>query len=107
MRQARKTFVRGPFHLGRFSLLVGWVATLWVAFITVVFVLPTAYPVTKENFNYSPVGVLKYCWPHAANGVGWGGEVGDGWVHERAGGEQRKPQPALALPCVRKPGISC
>ena len=31
---ARKNFERGPFHLGRWSTVVGWVAVLWVAFIT-------------------------------------------------------------------------
>lgn len=32
---ARKTFVRGPFHLGAFSDIVGIVAILWICFITV------------------------------------------------------------------------
>ncbi len=54
--QARNTFQRGPFHLGAFSGVIGWAATLWVAFITVAFVLPTVYPVTKDTLNYSPVG---------------------------------------------------
>ncbi|GAB4822974.1 hypothetical protein N2152v2_010020 [Parachlorella kessleri] len=54
---ARKTFQRGPLHLGRFSLIVGWLATFWVAFITVVFVLPTVYPVTKDTLNYASVAV--------------------------------------------------
>ena len=42
--QARKTFVRGSFHLGRFSILIGAISVLWVAFVTVIFVLPTVYP---------------------------------------------------------------
>jgi hypothetical protein len=54
---ARKTFVRGPFNLGQCSLLVGWVAVLWVATITVLFSLPVSYPVTKDTLNYTPVAV--------------------------------------------------
>ena len=61
--QARKTFQRGPLHLGRFSLVVGWLATFWVAFITVIFVLPTVYPVTKDTLNYASVRrrQLQHC----------------------------------------------
>uniref|UniRef100_A0A0D6QS10 Amino acid permease/ SLC12A domain-containing protein n=1 Tax=Araucaria cunninghamii TaxID=56994 RepID=A0A0D6QS10_ARACU len=54
---ARRTFVRGPFHLGKLSLFIGWVAVLWVATITVLFSLPVAYPVTKDTLNYTPVAV--------------------------------------------------
>lgn len=38
---ARRTFRPGPFSLGRLSIPVGCVAILWVAFITILFVLPT------------------------------------------------------------------
>lgn len=54
---ARTSFVPGPFHLGRFGVLVGWAAVLWVAFVTVLFSLPVAYPVAKDTFNYTPVAV--------------------------------------------------
>nr|CAD1838250.1 unnamed protein product [Ananas comosus var. bracteatus] len=53
----RKSFVRGPFHLGRYSAAVGWTAVLWVAMITIFFSLPVAYPITKDNFNYTPVAI--------------------------------------------------
>ncbi|THU64385.1 hypothetical protein C4D60_Mb01t25920 [Musa balbisiana] len=52
---ARKSFVPGPFNLGRYSLLVGRVAVLWVATITVLFSLPVAYPITGDTLNYTPV----------------------------------------------------
>ncbi|KAK9806414.1 hypothetical protein WJX73_003539 [Symbiochloris irregularis] len=60
---SRTSFERGPFHLGRFSEPVGWVAVFWVAFITAVFVLPTSYPVTPSTLNYSgvAVGILLVC----------------------------------------------
>ncbi|CAO2167695.1 unnamed protein product [Urochloa humidicola] len=58
---ARKSFIPGPFHLGNYGLLIGWVGVAWVALTTVLFSLPVAYPVAEDNFNYTPVlvgGVL-------------------------------------------------
>ncbi|KAI4373263.1 hypothetical protein MLD38_011405 [Melastoma candidum] len=55
---ARKSFIPGPFNLGRFGILVGWIAVVWVAIITVLFSLPVAYPITSETLNYTPVAVL-------------------------------------------------
>ncbi|XP_039848168.1 amino-acid permease BAT1 homolog isoform X3 [Panicum virgatum] len=54
---ARKHFSPGPFNLGRYGVLVGGVAVLWVATITVLFSLPVTYPVTKDTLNYTPVAV--------------------------------------------------
>ncbi len=51
-------FQRGPWHLGRWSTLIGTVAVIWVCFITILFMLPQASPVTAETFNYTPVAVL-------------------------------------------------
>ena len=48
-------FKHGPVHLGRFGPAVGTVACLWVGFLTVLFVLPTAYPVTAVNLNYAGI----------------------------------------------------
>jgi amino acid permease (GABA permease) len=52
------SFVRGPWHLGRWSRPIGIAAVAWVAVITVLFMLPTANPVTATNFNYAPIAVL-------------------------------------------------
>ncbi|EOY00028.1 Bidirectional amino acid transporter 1 [Theobroma cacao] len=54
---ARKSFRPGPFNLGRFGILVGWLAVIWVATISVLFSLPVAYPITSETLNYTPVAV--------------------------------------------------
>lgn len=54
---ARKSFVPGPFNLGRFGVLVGWIAVIWVGTISVLFSLPVAYPITQETLNYAPVAV--------------------------------------------------
>jgi hypothetical protein len=51
------TFVRGPFHLGRFSILINVISLLWVCLIVVLFVLPPVYPVTAITMNYASVGV--------------------------------------------------
>jgi amino acid permease (GABA permease) len=51
-------FERGPWHLGRWSAPIGWVAIGWVAVICVLFVLPTAAPITAATFNYTIVAVV-------------------------------------------------
>ncbi|KAI9452251.1 APC amino acid permease [Russula earlei] len=48
-------FVRGPFHLGRFSHPVAIAAVLWIGFILIVFCLPEVNPVNLQTFNYAPV----------------------------------------------------
>jgi amino acid transporter len=52
-----ENFHRGPWHLGRWSAPIGWIAVAWVAFITVLFMLPQVWPVTRDTFNYTPVAV--------------------------------------------------
>ncbi|XP_022775924.1 amino-acid permease BAT1 isoform X1 [Durio zibethinus] len=54
---ARKSFIPGPFNLGRYGVLVGWIAVIWVATISVLFSLPVAYPITPQTLNYTPVAV--------------------------------------------------
>lgn len=51
-------FERGPWHLGRWSRPVGFVAVAWVGCVTVLFVLPQSSPISWETFNYAPVAVL-------------------------------------------------
>ena len=53
-----KAFVPGPWQLGRWSAVIGWVAIVWVVFIAVLFMLPSASPVTLQTFNYTPVAVV-------------------------------------------------
>jgi hypothetical protein len=50
-------FVRGPFHLGQFSVPINIIAVIWVSFIVVLFVLPPVYPVTAKTMNYASVGI--------------------------------------------------
>ncbi len=51
-------FKRGPWHLGRWSYVVGWIAVVWVAIITILFMLPQVGPITFTTFNYAVIAVL-------------------------------------------------
>jgi amino acid permease (GABA permease) len=58
-------FQRGPWHLGQWSYLIGWVAVIWVVVITILFMLPTVSPIHWGNFNYTVVAVavvLGFAW---------------------------------------------
>jgi len=55
---ARDKFQEGPWTLGRWSRPIGIVATIWVAIVFVLFMLPQVYPVTIQTFNYTPVVFL-------------------------------------------------
>jgi amino acid transporter len=50
-------FVPGPWHLGRWSKPIGWIAVTWVVFISILFVLPQVKPVTGSTFNYASIAV--------------------------------------------------
>ncbi|THH14288.1 hypothetical protein EW146_g6021 [Bondarzewia mesenterica] len=50
-------FVRGPFHLGSFSFPVAITAVTWIAFISIVFILPELNPVNSQTLNYAIVAV--------------------------------------------------
>ena len=52
------SFQRGPWHLGRWSRPIGIIAVTWVVFITVLFMLPTASPISWSNFNYTVIAVV-------------------------------------------------
>jgi len=53
----RERFVKGPFHLGKFSIPVAVIACAWIVLIAILFVLPQVNPVTSATFNYSIVAV--------------------------------------------------
>jgi amino acid permease (GABA permease) len=52
-----ESFQRGPWHLGRWSYIVGWTAVTWVVFISIYFLLPQFSPITLASFNYAPVAL--------------------------------------------------
>ncbi|KAH9208777.1 amino acid/polyamine transporter I [Leptodontidium sp. 2 PMI_412] len=51
------TSMKGPFNLGLLSRPVAFVAVAWIGFITIIFCLPTANPVTSKSLNYTVVAV--------------------------------------------------
>ena len=53
--RAGNRFVPGPWTLGRWGRPVGIVATIWVAIIFVLFMLPQYQPINISTFNYTPV----------------------------------------------------
>ena len=59
-----ENFQRGPWHLGRWSYMIGWTAVVWVVLITILFMLPQFGPLTSggtldlDTFNYSVVAVV-------------------------------------------------
>jgi amino acid permease (GABA permease) len=52
-----KAFVPGPWQLGWYGPIIGWIAIVWVVFICIMFCLPQYTPITSANFNYTPVVV--------------------------------------------------
>ena len=51
------SFQRGPWHLGRWTYIIGWTAVTWVVFISIYFLLPQFSPITFASFNYAPVAL--------------------------------------------------
>src|SRR4029077_11388246 len=41
-------FQRGPWHLGQWSAVIGWIAIVWIVFISILFVLPAAFPINFQ-----------------------------------------------------------
>jgi amino acid transporter len=60
LRRLNPNFVHGVWHLGRYSAIIGWVAVVWVAFISILFMLPAIsdWRTNPADFNYTPVVVL-------------------------------------------------
>lgn len=52
-----QNFKKGPFNLGAASRWIALVAVLWIGFISIIFCLPTANPVTSQTLNYTPIAV--------------------------------------------------
>jgi amino acid transporter len=52
-----ENFKRGPWHLGRWSYVVGWIAVTWVVIIFFLFMLPQFGPIGWTTFNYACIAV--------------------------------------------------
>jgi amino acid transporter len=58
LRRVSLTFTPGPWNLGKWSPLIGWIAAGWVLFICILFVLPPASPVTLADLQLRTVAVI-------------------------------------------------
>jgi amino acid transporter len=58
LRRLNENFVPGPWHLGKWSPIINWVAIVWVAIIVILFVLPPVADITIDTFNYAPIAVV-------------------------------------------------
>jgi amino acid transporter len=58
-RMQGKNWQGGRWSLGKWSPIVGWIGIIWVAFIAVLFMLPTVAfgTINRDNFNYAPIAV--------------------------------------------------
>jgi len=52
-----KAFKPGPWVLGKYGAIIGWIAVIWVVFIVILLMLPQASPITVKTFNYAPIAV--------------------------------------------------
>ncbi|ESR45345.1 hypothetical protein CICLE_v10003745mg [Citrus x clementina] len=57
MVMAEQKFNAGPFYLGKASRPICLIAFLWICYTCSVFLLPTFYPISWDNFNYAPVAL--------------------------------------------------
>ncbi|KAI8336017.1 amino acid/polyamine transporter I [Blakeslea trispora] len=102
---ARKTFQKGPFHLGPFSDVINLASCFWILFTSVLFLCPTRNPVTAANMNYasvifsfvmlSAVGYYHFCARHWFHGPGKSQEPDPRL-------EPYEPQPVLQYGSTRK-----
>ena len=51
-------FTAGPWKLGKWGPVFGWVAIVWVLIICVLFCLPASKPINADTFNYTPIAVV-------------------------------------------------
>jgi len=60
---SKNTFQQGQFHLGKFSIICGWISALWLTLTSLLFFWPFKYPVNETNMNYTivVVGVVAGC----------------------------------------------
>ena len=56
--RAGRDFQAGPWSLGKWGVLNGTIATIWVVFICLLLMLPQLKPINRNTFNYAPIAVL-------------------------------------------------
>jgi amino acid transporter len=51
-------FTPGPWKLGKWGPVFGWIAIVWVVIICILFMLPAYSPINADDFNYTPFAVV-------------------------------------------------
>ncbi len=54
---ARDTFQQGAFHLGKYSIVCGWISSIWLTLTSLLFFWPATFPVNAASMNYTIVVV--------------------------------------------------
>ncbi|KAG2145659.1 amino acid transporter [Suillus cothurnatus] len=67
LMNGRRDMHDAPFNLGRFGAVINVIAVLWIVFVTVLFSMPAAIPVTSGSMNYASAmfvgfGVISAVW---------------------------------------------
>ncbi|KAG0082897.1 hypothetical protein BGZ93_002154 [Podila epicladia] len=57
-REGKLHFIPGTFSLGPFSKLFHVISIIWLIGLSLVLMLPSTFPLTKNNFNYAPVALV-------------------------------------------------
>ncbi|KAF9325958.1 hypothetical protein BG006_010571 [Podila minutissima] len=57
-REGKLHFIPGTFSLGPFSKLLHVISIIWLLGLSLVLMLPSTFPLTKNNFNYAPVALV-------------------------------------------------
>ena len=51
----KREFKQSWFHLGLYSTVIGYISLIWLIFTSILFLLPTTYPITLDNLSWSPI----------------------------------------------------
>ncbi|KAF9312606.1 hypothetical protein BG003_006122 [Podila horticola] len=57
-REGKLHFIPGAFSLGPLSKLLHVISIIWLISLSLVLMLPSSFPLTKNNFNYAPVALV-------------------------------------------------
>lgn len=54
---SRDSFQAAEFSLGKYSIPMGWISSVWCLFMIIILCLPQDAPISANNMNYSPIAL--------------------------------------------------
>lgn len=86
-------FKPGPWHMGRASKYINTWACIWTAFVSVIFILPTEYPVAADTMNYAcvflvAIFVFSYLYWVVRGNKFYTGPLVEGYEEPQVAGEE-------------------